>query len=136
VNASKVVDPVAIFGSFNVNVGLPAKHLSQTQNNLTLTEVRPGAGIGFGVGFAYALSYNISTTMSFQESINARSKLTLRDSDGTVKSASTAPQAAGMLNFGLGVRMSPLTTVNVNVGVGLTTDTPDFTFGINVPLHF
>jgi hypothetical protein len=41
-----------------------------------------------------------------------------------------------MLNFGLGVRVSPVTTLNFSVGVGLTTDTPDFTFGMNLPLNF
>jgi len=41
-----------------------------------------------------------------------------------------------MLNLGLGVRFSPVTTINFTVGIGLTTDTPDFTVGMNMPLHF
>lgn len=136
-NASKVIDPVALFGSVNVTYALPAKHLSQTRGGKTLTEVRPGPGIGFGVGFAYALSYNISTTLSFQESISARTKLTLMDaSTGEVTHSNTSMQSSAMLNMGLGVRVSPLTTVNFTVGIGLTTDSPDFTFGLNMPLHF
>ncbi|WP_372524332.1 transporter [Piscinibacter sp.] len=135
-NASKVIDPVALFGSLNATLAVPAKHLSQTRNGRTLTEVRPGAGIGFGVGFAYALSYNISTTLSFQESISARTKLTLVDSNGVASESKTSMQSSAMLNMGLGVRVSPLTTVNFTVGVGLTTDSPDFTFGMNMPLHF
>jgi len=135
INASKVVDPVAIFGSFNLTYGLPAKHLSQVRNGKTLTQVRPGAGFGFGVGYAYAMSYNISTTLSFQESVSARSKLRLID-NGTPVDVKTSSQSSAMLNLGLGVRMSPVTTVNFTVGIGLTTDTPDFTFGMNMPLHF
>jgi hypothetical protein len=137
VNASKVVDPVALFGSFNVTVGLPAKHLFQQRSGQTLVEMRPGAGFGFGVGFAYALSYNITSTMSFQESISARSKLKLVDAQGApLPDARTSMQSSAMLNLGLGVRMSPLTTVNFNVGIGLTNDSPDFTFGMNMPLQF
>ncbi len=135
-NASKVVDPVALFGSFNFTLGAPAKHLYQKRGDKILVEMRPGAGIGFGVGFAYALSYNISTTMSFQEAISARSKLSLIDAQGAPQpGARTSMQSSAMLNLGLGVRMSPLTTVNFNVGIGLTNDSPDFTFGLNMPLH-
>jgi hypothetical protein len=136
INASKIVDPVAIFGSVNFTYGLPAKHLSQVRNGLTLKEVRPGMGVGFGVGFAYAMSYNISTTMSFQESISARTRLKLLDSGGNSVDSKTASQSSAMLNMGLGVRVSPMTTMNFSVGIGLTSDTPDFTFGVNMPLHF
>lgn len=136
VNLSKVVDPVALFGSVNFTFARPATGLSQTRGDRTLTEVRPGDGIGFGVGMAYAMSYNISTTVSFQESISARSRLKLRDQDGRVTEAKTSAQASGMLNLGLGVRTSPLTTINFSVGIGLSTDSPDFTLGMNMPLRF
>ncbi|MED5620505.1 transporter [Ideonella sp. BN130291] len=139
-NASKIVDPVALFGSFNVTLGAPAKHLSQVRNGLTLTEVKPGPAFGFGVGFAYALSYNISTSMSFQEMVSGRSTLTLVDNGvggtGNTTHRKTTTQTASTLNLGLGVRVSPQTTANFNVGIGLTSDTPDFSFGVNVPLHF
>jgi hypothetical protein len=143
-NLSKIVDPVALFGSVNLTLAAPAKHLSQQNigNTELLTEVRPGPTLGFGVGFAYAMSYDISTTASFQAAVSAPSHLTLvaMDGNGTANGAVTHPSTAGQtsasLNWGLGVRMSPLTTVNFSVGVGLTSDTPDFTFGMNMPLHF
>lgn len=136
INASKVIDPVAIFGSFNVTYNLPAKNLSQVRNAQTLTEVRPGMGIGFGMGFAYALSYDISTTLSFQQAIAARSTLKVLDGARGLVESKTASQTSASLNMGLGVRMSPVTTLNFTIGVGLTSDTPDFTFGMNMPLHF
>ncbi|HEX6707667.1 MAG TPA: transporter [Albitalea sp.] len=136
VNASKVIDPVAIFGSLNTTLGLPVKHLSQTRNGQTLREVHPGPSVGFGIGFAYALSYNISTTLSFQESISARTRLKLVDANGNNVDTKTSSQSSAMVNLGLGVRVSPVTTMNFTVGIGLTTDTPDFTVGMNMPLHF
>jgi len=136
INSSKVEDPVAIFGSFNMTYGLPVKHLNQVRNGQTLKEVHPGPGFGFGVGFAYAMSYNISTTMSFQESISARTRLKLLDAQSNPVDTKTSSQSSAMLNMGLGVRVSPVTTLNFTVGIGLTTDTPDFTFGMNMPLNF
>ena len=136
VNASKIVDPVAIFGSVNMSFGLPAKHLSQVSTSgQTLNEVRPGMGAGFGIGFAYAMSYNITTTMSFSESVQAGSRLRLTDTNGAALDTKTAPQTSAMVNLGLGVRVSPVTTMNFTVGIGLTTETPNFTVGMNMPLH-
>ncbi|MDC8785031.1 transporter [Paucibacter sp. hw1] len=130
-NASKVMDPVAIFGSVSLTLGMAASHLNQTVGSATLVKMSPGPSLGFGMGFAYALSYKVSTTMSFQETISARSHLTMLD--GTTNA--TATQTSGVLSFGLGVRASPKTTMNVSVGVGLSPDSPSFTLGFNMPLN-
>lgn len=132
VNLSKVIDPVAIFGSLSATASMPAKNLSQQQDGLVLTSVHPGKSFSFGAGFAYALSYDISTTLSFQESISGRTQLKFRD--GT--SSQTSMQTSSTMNFGLGVRVSPITTVNFSIGIGLTPDTPDFSMGMNMPLNF
>ncbi|MCV2353253.1 transporter [Paucibacter sp. B2R-40] len=131
-NTSKVMDPVALFGSVSLTLGAPVRHLSQQLNSATLTGVDPGASFGFGMGFAYALSYKVSTTVSFQETISAKTRLILADG----KTSDTSTQTSGLLSFGLGVRASPQTTVNVSVGVGLGPDAPAFTLGCNIPLNF
>lgn len=131
-NVNRIVDPVALFGSLNITGSLPAKDLFQLNGTRTLTRVQPGQSVGFGVGFAYALSYGISTTMSFQEAISAGSKL--RFADGL--DAKTSMQTSAMLNLGLGYRVSPKTTVNLSVGIGLTTDSPNLSVGLNLPLAF
>jgi hypothetical protein len=136
VNLSKVIDPVAIFGSASVTYALPAKNLEQKRNGNTLYEVTPGQTFGFGVGFAYAMSYNITTTLSFQESISGATKLNYINAAGNKVENKTTSQTSAMMNLGLGVRVSPLTTVNFSVGIGLTSDSPDFTFGVNMPLNF
>ena len=136
VNLSKVIDPVAIFGSASVTYALPAKNLDQKRNGNTLYEVKPGQTFGFGVGFAYAMSYNITTTLSFQESISGATTLSYINAAGKAVENKTTSQTSAMMNLGLGVRVSPLTTVNFSVGIGLTSDSPDFTFGVNMPLNF
>jgi opacity protein-like surface antigen len=139
VNLSKVIDPVALFGSANVTLSLPAKNLEQLVPNTTklLREVHPGQAFSFGAGFSYALSYNITTTMSFQQSITGGTRLVYEDtSTGEMTDRKTASSNSGMLNFGLGVRVSPITTMNFSIGMGLTSDSPDFTLGMNMPLNF
>jgi hypothetical protein len=131
-NVNKIVDPVALFGSVNFTASLPAKNLWQVNGSRILTRVAPGPSVGFGLGFAYALSYGISTTISFQEAISAGTKL--RFADGL--EAKTHMQTSGILNLGLGYRISPKTTVNFSVGIGLTPDSPNLIVGMNLPLSF
>lgn len=131
-NVNKIVDPVALFGSVNYTVSTPAKDLWQVNGSRILTRVQPGGAFGFGLGFAYALSYGISTTVSFQEAISAGSKL--RFADGL--EAKTHLQTSGILNLGLGYRVSPKTTVNFSVGIGMTPDSPNLMVGMNLPLSF
>ena len=138
-NLSKVIDPVALFGSANVTLSLPARNLEQRVPNTTkmLREVYPGQTFSFGAGFSYALSYNITTTMSFQQSITGGTRLVYEDTDtGEMSDRKTSSSNSGMLNFGLGVRTSPITTMNFSLGMGLTSDSPDFSLGMNMPLNF
>lgn len=132
VNVNKIVDPVALFGSLSMTYSLPAKSLNQVLNGAVLTEVRPGFSVGFGVGFAYALSYAITTSFSFQESIAAGSTLTFADG----KEATTHTQTSGMLNLGMGYRLSPKTTINTTIGIGLTANSPNLTIDVSIPLSF
>jgi hypothetical protein len=138
VNASQVLDPVALFGSLNFSAGRSVTHLNQINpaDGSILRSVEPGKGIGFGAGFTYALSYNVSTSVSFQENVTTPTHITYLTTSGELKPRQTAMQVAALLNFGLGVRLSPKTTVNLSAGIGLTTDSPDFSLGLNVPLTF
>jgi hypothetical protein len=129
-NMTRIADPVALFGSVNAGIGMPARHLSQQLSGSTLREVKPGPQFGFGIGFAYALSYKITTSFSFQESITGRSTLTFDEG----KRAKTSTQSAGVLSIGAGYRMSPKTTVNVTVGAGLTASAPNMSITVGVPL--
>ncbi|HJV52910.1 MAG TPA: transporter [Noviherbaspirillum sp.] len=133
VSLNHVIDPVALFGNISYTYNLPAKHLSQVRSDGSiLKKVAPGNSFGFGFGFAYALSYDITTSFSVSESISSATKLTY--ADGT--SSKTKIQTGGVMNFGLGVRLSPKTTVNVSAGIGLTADSPNFTLGLTLPLEF
>ena len=137
-NASQVFDPVALFGSLNFTAARSVDNLHQfnTTDGSTLTALQPGKSIGFGAGFTYALSYNVSTSVSFQETVTTPSRIAFVKSDNTTGTNSTTMQVAAMLNFGLGIRLNPKTTINLTAGIGLTVDSPDFSLELNIPLTF
>ena len=133
VSVNKIVDPVALFGSMNVTYNLPISNLEQhLPGGSVLTRVKPGTTFGFGMGFAYALSYAITTSVSFQESISAGTRLSFENGLERV----TGTQTSGMLNLGMGYRVSPKTTINTSVGIGLTANSPNFTLDFSMPLSF
>ncbi len=139
INASQVFDPVALFGSLSFTASKSVDHLHQfnTVDQSTLTGIRPGKGIGFGAGFTYALSYNVSTSVSFQENVTTSSTISVVNSSNVPQTPrATAMQVAALLNFGLGIRLNPKTTVNLTAGIGMTTDSPNFSLGLNLPLTF
>ena len=43
-------------------------------------------------------------------------------------------QMSGIMNFALGVRVSPKTIANVNVGFGVTELSPDIILGLSLPI--
>lgn len=132
VNVNHIADPVALFGSFTLTGNAQATGLHQVNGSRILTRVQPGTTAAFGMGFAYALSYGISTTLSFQTAISQGAKLHFEDG----LKVKTASQTSAILNTGLGYRLSPKTTLNLSVGIGLTSDSPNFSVGLNVPLSF
>ncbi len=136
VNISKIMDPAALFGSVSVTHNLKASDLYQNRNGARLIEVDPGTSISWGAGFATALSYKVSTSMAYQQTISSKSKLTYLKSDNTKTVAKSVGGTSAMLNLGLGLRYTPASTLNFTFGLGLTSDSPDFTFGVNMPLSF
>lgn len=136
INISKIMDPVALFGSVSVAHNLKATNLYQNRNDARLIEVDPGGSISFGAGFATALSYKVSTSLSYQQTISNKTKMTYLKTDNTKAMVNAIGGTSAMLNFGLGVRYTPTSTINFTLGVGLTTESPDFTFGLNMPLNF
>ena len=136
INSSKVIDPVAIFGSINFTHNLPQDDLDIMQGENILTEVAAGSGIGWGAGFAYAMSYNITTTMSFQQYFQGASEFLYITPDGAKQTSKSSNQTSAILNIGLGVRVASMTTLNFTLGIGMTPDSPDFSLGLNVPLRF
>ena len=100
-----------------------------------LEEVHNGLNLSFSMGFAYSLSYDVSLSASFQGSYSLESEFKLYDGvNGGTRTSSVGSQMSGIMNFALGVRVSPKTIANVNVGFGVTELSPDIILGLSLPI--
>ncbi|MAD46001.1 MAG: flagellar protein FilC [Oceanospirillaceae bacterium] len=133
VSASKVLDPVVLFGSASYGYNVPETDLNQVRGSSILKEVHPGNSLSFSMGFAYSLSYDVSLSASFQGSYNDQTKFVF-SSGGNKQTSTVGSQMTGIMNFALGVRVSPKTIANVNVGFGMTELSPDIILGLSLPI--
>lgn len=128
----KFIDPLVLFTSASMNYGFKETGLNQNRGGRLLNSFEPGFSGGVAVGFAYSLNYDVSLTMSYQQSFSAGSRFDFANGDYSSPSA----QTSAMMNLSLGVRVSPKTIVNGSVGFGLTEDAPDVSLGLSFPLNF
>ena len=149
-SVSKVLDPVVLFGSLSYSHSFNVEDIHQIRSGRQLEAVEPGDSYSASAGFAYSLSYDVSLTASVQGSFSQESVFDFQDTVtsqniGTeeepitrtivnTNKAETGESFSGVMNFALGVRVSPVTIVNVNTGFGLTEDSPDMILGLSMPL--
>lgn len=147
---SKVLDPVVLFGSLSYTHNFNVEDLHQVRSGRQLEAVEPGDSYSLSGGFAYSLSYDVSLTASIQGSFSEESVFDFNDTVTVTNvgdeenpieqvivldnKATTGESFSGVMNFALGVRVSPTTIINVNTGFGLTEDSPDMLVGFSMPL--
>lgn len=135
ISASKVMDPVVLFGSGSYGYNLPVTDLDQVRGSSLLREVHPGNSLSLSMGFAYSLSYDVSLSVSFQGSYNDETRFRLyTPATGRTTDSVSGSQLSGIMNFALGVRVAPTTIANVNVGFGMTELSPDIILGLSLPI--
>ena len=131
----KYIDPVVLFASASANYGFKETGLNQVRGGGSSTQrilesFEPGITAGFSFGFAYSFNYDVSMTMSYQQSFNTNTSFTYSSGE----SFDAAGQTSSMFSIALGVRVSPETIVNGTLGIGLTEDSPDVSLGLSFPL--
>ncbi len=130
---SKVIDPVVLFGSISLAYNFKQSGLNQIRGGSILRSVEPGNALSFAMGFAYSLSYDVSLSASFQGSYNDETNFNLLTNNG-MRTSVAGSQMSGIMNVALGIRVSPKTIANVNVGFGLTELSPDIIMGLSLPI--
>lgn len=136
-NMSKSIDPVVAFGGFNVEHGIERTHLNYKPDKnqgdtYHLAGVEPGDIYSFSMGIGYSLSYRTNLTLSYQYSYQAK---TSYDWVGRVDDKSEG-SISSVFSVGTGWTVSPKTSVNVRLGIGLTNNDPDFSIQVRVPLTY
>jgi hypothetical protein len=122
-------DPAVFFGNFSYlhNVRRDVSRLVLNGAREPLGVVDPGDVIGFNFGMGFAINEKSSFSVGYDHSSVAAAK-----QDG-VRVPGSVRIELGTLVLGFSLRVSPVTTVNLSVGAGLTSDTPGVTLTLRVP---
>jgi outer membrane murein-binding lipoprotein Lpp len=129
---SKAIDPVVAFGQLGFSYNFEVDGLEQKHGSRVLEKVEPGSDIAFSIGLGYALSYAVSLTMRFTQNIRLETDYTYKDG----KVATAPSYVSSIFCIGTGWRLSNKTTIFVDVGLGLTTNDPDFYLSFRLPFDF
>jgi hypothetical protein len=118
--AVKRRDPLAFFGSV-----AHSWNLSRSQGG---NDIDKGNSLGLRLGTLLATSPDTSLRIALEVSRSGRDEL-----KGVKISGSN--QMAALLDFGVATIVMPRTLLDVRAGVGLTSDSPDFRFGVSLPVR-
>jgi opacity protein-like surface antigen len=129
-NMSKSIDPAMAFGGISCVYRLKRHDLSQYMDGIgTLDSVEPGMSYNAAIGLAYAISYALSMNVQFQYGYNMSTEYAFTSGAET----SSASYSNASVIIGTGWRISPKTTLSFSVGIGLTSNDPDFYFYFRLP---
>jgi hypothetical protein len=126
-------DPAVFFGSVTYLHNFARDNVSRTVLNGEkefLGTIAPGPIIGFNFGMGLALNEKSSFSLGYDHSSVGRTT-----HNGEVVPGSVRTQL-GTLLLGYSYRLSKTTSLSVAVGAGLTTDTPDVSLTVRLPMTF
>lgn len=126
-------DPAVFFGSVTYLHNFARDNVSRTVLNGEkefLGTIAPGPIIGFNFGMGLALNEKSSFSLGYDHSSVGRTKR-----NGEIVPGSVRTQL-GTLLLGYSYRLSKTTSLSVAVGAGLTTDTPDVSLTVRLPMTF
>ncbi len=92
-------------------------------------DVNPGNAIGLKAGTLLAASPETSLRASFELSRSARTRIATQDVAGS-------DATLGLLELGLAKVLTRSTLLDVQLGIGLTSDAPDFRLRLALPIRF
>jgi hypothetical protein len=119
--ALKTSDPLVFFGTLSYAHDLPSVE--------SFGKVQTGDALGLQLGMALSLNPDTSMTFGLSQEFRRRTRLDGEALPGTDTLAST-------FLIGLGRVISPRLLLDVNLGIGLTRDAPDYVFQLSLPFRF
>jgi len=130
----KTFDPVVLYSNIGLTVSIPRHFDDISSGSGQPGSVRLGNTLSLGGGMVLAL--NDTTAFSVGVSLMA-SKPTLTRVDG--RSWANVPGSAGnaaLLTLGITQSLGPSLSMVTSVGIGLTSDAPNYTLSVRFPYRF
>ena len=128
-------DPVVFFGGINYQYSFKRSDLTLAEDDGTgnvsfvkVDSVQPGGVLGFNFGMGLALNDRSSFSVGYDHASVGRTRI-----NGDPDPLGVRIQL-GTLMFGYAYRFSPVRSLNVSLGVGVTRDTPDLTLTVRLPM--
>lgn len=132
----KTYDPAIVFGNlgYTYNFEDSFDDISAQEGVKVPGKVSLGNTFNFGLGVAFALNEKMSLAMSFSELISQKSKI--KPDGGDWQSIDNSDYNAAYYNIGMTFAPTPQLSIVPNLAIGLTPDSPDFTFSVKFPYYF
>ena len=128
-------DPVVFFGGINYQYSFKRSDLTLAEDDgngnvsfVKVDSVQPGGVLGFNFGMGLALNDRSSFSVGYDHASVGRTRI-----NGDPDPLGVRIQL-GTLMFGYAYRFSPVRSLNVSLGVGVTRDTPDLTLTVRLPM--
>ncbi|MEG0861908.1 MAG: hypothetical protein RSD81_18880 [Pseudomonas sp.] len=132
----KTYDPAVLFGSlsYTYNMEDSFSDISPTVNTKVPGDVKLGDSWQIGVGIAFALNEKMSMSFSFSDQFASKSKI--KPDGGDWQSISSSDYNSANFNIGMTLAATDNLTIVPNLAIGLTDDSPDFSFSLKFPYYF
>lgn len=132
----KTSDPAILFGNLGISYNRKQSFSDVDSDPATRTkgDINLGNGVSYGLGLAFAMNEDTSLSLSFSHRITGKTK-TKTSGNPWVKVVGSDASSA-MFNIGVTQGLTSHLTLATAIGIGLTDDAPDFTFGLRLPYRF
>ena len=132
----KTVDPAILFANlgYTHNFKRDFSDISSDATTRTPGSVALGDQYSLGAGIAFALNERMSLSTSYAHRFSRKSRI--RGENQAWQTVTGSDSSSGSVNFGVTYSLTDKRSMIVNVGVGVTPDSPDITIGVKFPFSF
>ncbi|KNX78112.1 hypothetical protein HU735_20840 [Pseudomonas sp. BW16M2] len=132
----KTFDPAVLFASlsYTYNMQDSFSDISPQVNSKVKGDVKLGDSWQIGGGIAFALNERMSMSFSVTDQFASKSKI--KPDGGDWQSITNSDYNAANFNIGLTFAATDNLTIVPNLSIGLTEDSPDFSFSLKFPYYF
>lgn len=129
----KTTDPAIVFASIEYTHQFAEgfDDISSDEGVTTPGEVKLGNSLAYGLGVAFAINERMSLSLSYSQRFSEEAETKV--AGGAFQKVVASDANAATFSTGLTYALSKKLSVSTSLGIGLTPDAPDFTFGIKFP---
>ena len=132
----KTLDPAILYTNFSYTYNFKDNFsdISSDPALLQAGEIDLGNQYSLGAGMAFALNEKLSLSLGYAHQFTEKSSVKVEG--GPWQEINGSDSRSGVVNFGVTYGLDNDLALQVNVGVGVTTDAPDIKIGFNLPYSF